>query len=407
VSPAATVVECEGYSTRADSSRHFACVALGLAAMSALASSTGCSRYKEGRYLHIERQVAISTGHSVSPQVIVRTEDGGYVIAGSDNEQRTEAWATRLDARGKPIWEYVDGGPQRWSDNRGASNRFNAAAMLEDDTTVLCGAKDLTALLVRVGKGGDVLERRTLVPGGWGGPNEVAWLDRCVRWGQGIFLLGQANERGAAPAGWLLNLDNQGHLIWESIQPALTACNDLFISEGRWLFLSQSAPQHRLIKLDSQGKILATKPMPGNVSFIQPLTSTSTIHVFVTDEVTGAKSFWALDQNLRTLARSNAYQLIGIKRAYELPDRSLLLFGSIDQRGGTAAAAKIFAGDGALEVLPLEPLHESGSLEDAVPSGIPGEYATVRIIVRPIPPARVLPGHAWSESVLTWLKFDW
>jgi hypothetical protein len=64
--------------------------------------------------LRIEREVVLSPGHSVSPNVIVRTPDGGYIVAGGDNEENTEAWVTRLDRNGRTQWEYLDGPADSW-----------------------------------------------------------------------------------------------------------------------------------------------------------------------------------------------------------------------------------------------------------------------------------------------------
>src|SRR5437016_1760468 len=126
----------------------------------------GCSGPDSREQMKIERQITISKSHAVSPQLIARTPDDGYIIAGSDNEQRTEAWAARLTSSGDAVWEYLDGSPGSWADSHPGTNRFSGAVVLRDNTVLLCGGKNVDnmphGLLVHIGADGSVIEQRNV-----------------------------------------------------------------------------------------------------------------------------------------------------------------------------------------------------------------------------------------------------
>ena len=150
--------------------------------------------------------------------------------------------------------------------------------------------------------------------------------------------------------------------------------------------------------------------MPGEISLVRPVRPmfpASTIRVVVTDLNTAAKTFWSLDQDLRELTHTGPHAF-GLTRAYELPDHSLVLFGSVNARGGTAAAARLYS-DNAFAIFLIAPLHESFTLSDAVPTNSAAEYVAVRALVHPAPgtPEASRPGHiVTNETVLAWLEIN-
>lgn len=236
-----------------------------------------------------------------------------------------------------------------------------------------------------------------------------SWFNTCVRSGEGILLYGQANHPPAPPTGWLVRLDKGGQVIWEKVDPELAAMNDMLeLQDGR-LLVAVRAPVAGLLKLDKEGKVLAKKQLGGYISFVRPLFETATIRVIVTDPDTRRETFWSLDQELRELTHTRSHAL-GVRRAYELSDHSLLLFGGANTRGGsaTAAIARLYP-DNEFGVSPLEPLYESAVLLDAVPTNAPGEYAMIRTLTHPVPgtPQWSTRGTSVSnETVLAWLKIN-
>jgi hypothetical protein len=86
-------------------------------------------------HIEIGREVLLETGVSVAPHAIIRTPDGGYVIAGALHE--SEAWATRVDANMRVVWRHQVAHPSSLP-IEGASV-YEAAVALPDDTTLLCG----------------------------------------------------------------------------------------------------------------------------------------------------------------------------------------------------------------------------------------------------------------------------
>jgi hypothetical protein len=151
---------------------------------------TGCGPSAPSEHVRVLREVALSQ-HLVSPYVIVRAPDRGYVITGSDNISDTHGWATRVDSNGKQLWEFLDGPPESWRNLTPPNiNRFNGAVVLPDDRTLLCGVKDRSAEnnpghLVLIDSHGAISAEQDLYPGG-DAVNYSSEFVNCLRWRDGI-----------------------------------------------------------------------------------------------------------------------------------------------------------------------------------------------------------------------------
>jgi hypothetical protein len=83
----------------------------------------------------------------------------------------------------------------------------------------------------------------------------------------------------------------------------------------------------------------------------------------------------------------------------------LILFGAIDDRGGTTSVGRMGLGS-TLKNYPLLPLHQSGVVKDAVPTGRPHEYALVRVSITPVPGSPQFKAQnpiAMRRGLLTWV----
>src|ERR1039457_815798 len=98
------------------------------------ASATAVEHIQVTREIFLERGDPQFFG---DPTAIVRTHDGGYVIAGSIDIRR--AWVARVDAAGKGLWQHAVQGTNKnsWEVS------YEGAAMLPDDSAILCGYKQL------------------------------------------------------------------------------------------------------------------------------------------------------------------------------------------------------------------------------------------------------------------------
>jgi len=88
--------------------------------------SMGCTPRE---HVRIVREIELSS-QRVSPYVIIRAPGGGYVITGSNGFADAAGWAMRIDARGRKLWEVVDGDLAISGDTKASINRFNGAALL-------------------------------------------------------------------------------------------------------------------------------------------------------------------------------------------------------------------------------------------------------------------------------------
>jgi hypothetical protein len=121
-----------------------------------------CANAWGGGSITIEREALLARGTGGSPYAIVRTPDGGFVIAGDVGV----AWAARVDASGVLQWEYRD---TRDESLRGPSqSAFDSAVVLADNSVLLCGYKKISnaqaGLVTRIGQNGQLLEQKLMRP---------------------------------------------------------------------------------------------------------------------------------------------------------------------------------------------------------------------------------------------------
>jgi hypothetical protein len=360
--------------------------------------------------LHIEREVVLSAGHSISPNIIVRAPDGGYIVAGGDNESNTEAWAIKVSSEGKTVWEYLDGTPESWADHKSGINQFHGAVVLADGSTLLCGVKEINrrsfGLLTHIGLHGEVIDQQYLNPRG--DQSYRSSIRRCLRWGDGVVLLGRAFIPTVPGAGWLVRLEQSGKVAWETTDEEASSADDALELPDGDLVVCAWSPAARLVRLNSKGEVVARHPLSGEATFMRPLFKSSTMRIAMSDIDSGAKSFLEFDTDLHEISHSQHSEQLGITRGYELPDHSLILFGAINDRGGTASVGRMELGS-TLKNYPLLPLHQSGVVKDAVPTGKPHEYALVRISVTPVPGSPQFKAQnqiVMHQGLLTWVTLN-
>jgi hypothetical protein len=355
----------------------------------------------QAQNIHVVREIQVSQ-HTVSPHVVVRTDDGGYVVARSSGVSDTHGWATRLDSNDKPLWEYLDGPAEDWSSMAPSVNRFTSAVVLPSDKVLLCGTKDHRNEIPKKGDSGRLVvidaaghrEEQDIYPEA--DPQSLsAKIYKCVRWGDGIALVGET--WGATPSGWLAKLDLSGRLVWEKLAPFIvtldaveTPKHDLLVLS--WVYEAQGT-YAILSKVDQTGAIVFTRQVAGGgdqgTQFVRPV-SGPVITILLQDHEPEMKVL-RLDYNtLQNVGKPAELGRFNSDRSYMLPDQTTVIFGGTFHRGDTAAVPLLPKNSSSVSVTAVEPLNYSSGINDATPAGKPNEFATVR--------------RAGNCAVLTWVS---
>jgi hypothetical protein len=154
-------------------------------------------------------------GEDDTARSIVRTEDGGLIVAGSltsvtnGTRPETDAWLVKVNSSGDEVWNRTYGGP----DVNASANAVTVAAdggYLFVGSTTVRGGNESDAWAVRVNEtGGEVWSR---VFGGAG--NDTA--NAVVRLPDGDFVL--AGSTASSGAGmddvWVVRLNESGSEVW-------------------------------------------------------------------------------------------------------------------------------------------------------------------------------------------------
>lgn len=345
--------------------------------------------------MKITRQIILSPTHKVAPYSITRTSNGDLIIAGADSLGNYHAWATRVSSSGEPIWEYLDGTADSWTDYSKNSQQFYSAAELKNGGILLCGIKravdstKLVAFLVRIGVNGKLIDRRILQPAHDGMP--IGGI-KCMAVDNGVMVLSglAVVPRGT---GWLTRLDPDGNVVWEKFgdqygyQDAMPADNGgLYIIRG-----------NEVVKIDAEGNLLAKHDLPGSEqTFLHPPGLPTKVQIAAILS-TQKSVIIDIDLNLKGPLHTTHIGSFSTRRGLYSANGVATLFGSgyvglFNQV--TAGAASIYKSGGSNRFI-LEPRFQSSWFYDAVPTDSSGrEFATVRFIV-----------NAGGTGALAWISF--
>lgn len=328
-------------------------------------------------HIKVTREVLLENGVSISPNQIIHTKDGGYVVAGRIGN--VFAWATRLDAKGNMQWRYqapvLNDLPYR------PDATFEGAVTLGDDSTLLCGyktvsvpgGKDVVGILTHIDKAGKVLSDRVIrpqEPGVFGG----SYLKGCFPWAGGFALIGdtyRVSDSSQAPDHterffWLFGLDAAGNVKWEKLIPNSTGgfSNHIFTNALGTIYESLDQDLVMGSSRVSQG---------GEIKNIELKETTSDF--LIPQIIADSNGHWKVDQRIvlpLTLFKTE----LRPKVAYSVPDHSLVEFGSIVRNNVYYAAIEWQSPD-----QKQSETFEFGDtlwVNDAIPTGVPGEFVTVR-----------------------------
>jgi len=340
--------------------------------VAALAGNACYSAPREN--MKIIRQVILSPEHKVAPYSIAQASNGDLIIAGASNVGNYRAWAMRVSKSGEPIWEYLDGPADGWTDYSQKNQRFYGAVGLENGNTLLCGIKQEdkknVAFVMQIGPDGKLRDEHILRPSNNGYP---AGGLRCLASNDGVVVLvGLALvPRGT---GWMLKFDAAGNFLWEKLGDQYFYL-DAMLADNGGLFMIGG---NEVTKIDREGNLLSRHSLPGSEQrFLRSIgppknvrigTLLSTLETEIID----------FDLNLQGPLHTTHLENIATKRGLDSGNGTGTLFGSRYFNGATAGAARVYP-NGDSKMFTLEPRFQSGWFYDAIPvDPLSGEFATVR-----------------------------
>jgi hypothetical protein len=354
-------------------------------AIAAFISAAGCD-YAAADSITIEREVLLSPGRVVSRPVVIRTPDNGFVVVGD----RLGAWAARVSADGQSLWEFVDKADEPNVAGK-AKSKFIDAVVLDDDSVLLCGSKEIpkanVGLLVKIDPKGQVVDTQYLRPNG-DSAYFYSRVEKCLPWGDGFAVLG-FGTKGKGPddqTTFLIKIDSHGKTLWEKTGPDYSA-EDAIETSNHDLVLAlrkfEGNGLAKLVRVNPSGDVAASIQMNDSPFFFLVHSATPGARVVFGANQGTKITLFTFDPNFKQTATPRTTEAAGFStaRADELVDGSLILFGHVLVRGGngalSAAIARVVGIDDLAVQHMFQPLYQSYSTNDAVRLA-PGKFVAVR-----------------------------
>lgn len=327
-------------------------------------------------HIKVTKEVHLEKGVGIFPSSIIHTKEGGYVVVG--NIGTSLAWATRVDAKGTMQWRYqLTPGAFRGS-------TFEGAVTLSDDSTLLCGwkgvphptdlmpgGKDIVGVLTHIDKAGAVLSDLVVRPKE---PGEFAinYLKGCLPWKDGFAVYGDTSRFSGDPHHpprkwelfqWILALDAAGNVKWEKLIPTSESHRETLSSFNVYV-----APDQDFVlrgsRINQNGDVK-------NIEINEPY-SEWTIRQIIAEPV----GHWDIDHRNGPPKKDFSISEFRQKVEYILPNQSIVKFGSVF-RGNEYIAAIEWQSPDQKQSENFK-FGDSGWVSDAIPTGVPGEFVTIR-----------------------------
>jgi hypothetical protein len=341
-------------------------------------------------YLSIDKQIILSPGHLAMPHTITRASDGDLIVLGSNGQADSRAWATRVAPTGEVRWEFIEGGPDGWNDHSARGQRFYGAIEMPDQTTLLCGVKEVdrrsTIMLVTLGKDGSLISEK-LLPAIREG--SVLSLFACRKWSDGIALLGSVSGQPAG-VGWIAKLDMNLNMTWKK-SGGIYGVGDTMDAGTNLYALGWQDQKSYVVKFGVDGEITTKHLLPdGDSSLVYPATSDSAVRIVIMVS-TYQTEILDFDAQLRGPTHTLKLHNVGVKKCLGLPDGTVAIFGSQFHNGATTAVTRVYK-DGGSKGFLIDPSIAYPWHNDAVLTGKNAEIAAV--------------GRNYSgQAVLDWVSF--
>ncbi|UMR29700.1 hypothetical protein MJ904_22070 [Massilia sp. MB5] len=367
--------------------------------------------------LRLKGEILIESGilnngqmQGISPRLIVRTAEGGYVVAGKSGWP----WAGKVGPSGKTQWRYKNSLPGL------EDGEYSGAALQADDSVLLSANVDIRdgderrggVLITHLDKAGQLLSEKLLSPQ----PADRYAIINCklVRTSNGAILFSHVSRTGDAAGRietltWVVTLSSTGQVLKEAMLgqdilgegPIVSVRQD---EAGDIILMryhvsdvpdGRQSEARQIFRLGADLAVRAQTIVKGALTEAEPDSPQSKLHL-ISQGGRELNVFALHSKSLTVRTGPAAVNLLGTNKAFMLADGSFLLLGRQTQRNLviTAAAAWYSSDLKRTEALILEPPGASFEIADAVPTGQPGEYAFVRGVT---PSTRML-GHNETRS---------
>lgn len=315
----------------------------------------------ESGHIKVTKELLLESGVATVPSTIIQTKEGGYVVAGKIAGQI--AWATMVDSKGNMQWRYQ--GPQ-------SSSNFEGVATMRDDSFLLCGWKsvhepsgisNIVGVLTHIDKAGKVLSEHVLRPQE---PGEFSnsYIKRCLPWGEGFALIGITNRvsghsqasRKIETLNWISALDEAGNVKWAKLIPTVAYIypSTVYVANDQSLDMGS-------IQVSESGEIRKIKSL-NETPFVKAIPQI----------IVEPDGHWKVGQRI---VAPPTIDYISNTVIFSLPDTSQVEFGLLSRNGSHAAVEWQGPNRVQREIIELGDVY---GVNDAIPTGNPGEFVTIR-----------------------------
>lgn len=358
------------------------------------------SKGSDMKKLTLTREVIIKdeTGLLPEPQVISKTSDGGFVIAGSLGR----AWAVKTDAAGKVLWRNLQDKP--FSGN-GYATTFTGAVAMPDGSTYLCGNVSFPSggytpsLLLHLDAEGHVINEHLFVPQKRT-EHGLGYFDSCIRWGDGMLIVGhifQFNNskdflKNDEHYYWLLMLGATGQIKWEKQIPTSFDTIDgtqsmLVASDSSLVFAGYRTGKTELFCISMAGELTSKKSLEGLFAIVRPVMPDDSLQIYglnPTDKAFEVITFNDRLEETRRIQGGDGFDFGG-RFAYRMPDQSLVLFGAEHHTLHKSAIAHVdpqLRSVQKIELIHDAQFYDNGFIDAAAPTGNADEFVTARKLLK-------------------------
>jgi hypothetical protein len=298
------------------------------------------------RQIHIDKQVWVE-GLDGHVKAIARSSSGGFVVAG----YLGTGWAVATDAQGNALWKYVSPLDEDLvlPSPAFSHSEYHGVVPLANGNVLLCGEKytkahhTVASITILNGMGELIEERQEFT-------NEdrdytSSSIYRCVRWNDGVAVIGSTQDGPAKSFVWLMRLDGNGAKQWQKPLDAGTVSVDSSSVADRNLVLarisiSPATTAFTLAEYNDKGDVLATSaPIIGSFPyFLRPVAADQGIALLDHFDLSNTLQLHTLDGRLAQLEKPIQVAVVNFDLqegfGYRLPDHSLLLFGRTATQSG-------------------------------------------------------------------------
>lgn len=363
------------------------------------------SKGKNMKELVLTREVIIKdeSGFVPEPHVMSRTDDGGFIIAGSLGR----AWAIKINTAGKVLWRNLQPPPRA---DGGYAAVFTGIVAMPDGSTYLCGNMSLPegytpSLLIHLDAAGHLIDEQIFAPQKRS-EHGISYFDDCVRWGDGVALIGHVHDTKRQASGygagflppiteqyyWLVMLDAAGKIKWEKQIPTafdtIDEAQSILVSDSSLVLAGYRMGNTELFRISATGELSAKKnPVDGFFAFVRPIVPDGVLQLYGLNQTNKSFESITLDDRFEEIKRVQGDHGLdfGGRFVYRMPDQSLVLFGGELHERYKSAVAHL---DSKLQsVQKIELVHgaqfyDGSYIGAAAPTGNDGEFVTVKPLTK-------------------------